>query len=395
MVTYEGIGRRLAAYRRRRGMSQAALAGLVGRSESWLSQVERGTRSVDRLSVLIDLSELLHVEVADLIGRPWRLAPNGGPLIDGLAAVRHTLTAYPALAGLTDSEPPTLNGPALAEMVDYCHREYQAARYETVIAALPDVLSSVDRLGRPSPVYVSAYLVTAKLTTKLGAADLAWIAADRAAAAANDLRDWGLRGVAAYQVVCALMRNDQTDHAESLAIAMASRVSGAAPDNPVTTSVAGSLWLIAAVIAARRNERGNAWDRLATAQSLADSLAPGANYAYTAFCAENVGIHRVSVSAELGDAADALREADKLDLASLPAELRSRRAQVHLDLAWAEAQRRRDGNAVTNLLSATDIAPEALKFNVMARELVRELIYRGRADGRQLDTLATRAAILV
>lgn len=394
MVTYEGIGRRLAAYRRRRGMSQAALAGLVGRSESWLSQVERGARSVDRLSVLIDLSELLHVEVADLIGRPWRLAPNGGPLIDGLDAVRHTLTAYPALAGLTDNEPPTLAGPALAELVDHCHREYQAARYEAVIAALPDVLSSVDRLG-PSPVYVSAYLVTAKLTTKLGAADLAWIAADRAAAAANDLRDWGLRGVAAYQVVCALMRNDQTDHAESLAIAMASRVSGAAPDNPVTTSVAGSLWLIAAVIAARRNDRGNAWDRLATAQSLADSLAPGANYAYTAFSAENVGIHRVSVAAELGDAADALREAGKLDLASLPAELRSRRAQVHLDLAWAEAQRRRDGNAVTNLLSATDIAPEALKFNVMGRELVRELIYRGRADGRQLDTLATRAAILV
>lgn len=37
-----GIGDRIAAYRKRRGLSQAALAGLVGRSESWLSQVERG-----------------------------------------------------------------------------------------------------------------------------------------------------------------------------------------------------------------------------------------------------------------------------------------------------------------------------------------------------------------
>ncbi len=38
------LGERIAAYRRRRrrGLSQAALAGLVGRSESWLSQVERG-----------------------------------------------------------------------------------------------------------------------------------------------------------------------------------------------------------------------------------------------------------------------------------------------------------------------------------------------------------------
>jgi ribosome-binding protein aMBF1 (putative translation factor) len=44
------IGERIAIYRRRRGISQAVLAGLVGRSESWLSQVERGARSVDRLS---------------------------------------------------------------------------------------------------------------------------------------------------------------------------------------------------------------------------------------------------------------------------------------------------------------------------------------------------------
>ena len=39
-----GIGARVARWRRRRGISQVALAGLVGRSESWLSQVERGVR---------------------------------------------------------------------------------------------------------------------------------------------------------------------------------------------------------------------------------------------------------------------------------------------------------------------------------------------------------------
>jgi DNA-binding XRE family transcriptional regulator len=55
-MTYgDSIGRRIATYRRRRGLSQAALAGLIGRSESWPSQVERGVRSVDRMSVLLDL----------------------------------------------------------------------------------------------------------------------------------------------------------------------------------------------------------------------------------------------------------------------------------------------------------------------------------------------------
>jgi len=36
-------GLRIARARRRRGLSQAVLAGLVGRSESWLSQVGRGS----------------------------------------------------------------------------------------------------------------------------------------------------------------------------------------------------------------------------------------------------------------------------------------------------------------------------------------------------------------
>lgn len=36
------IGERIAIYRRRRGLTQLVLAGLIGRSESWLSQVERG-----------------------------------------------------------------------------------------------------------------------------------------------------------------------------------------------------------------------------------------------------------------------------------------------------------------------------------------------------------------
>ncbi len=78
-------------YRRRRGLSQAALAGLVGRSESWLSQVERGIRSVDRLSVLLDMAKILHVDVESLIGRPWQLAPNGGAVAQGLDASQRSI----------------------------------------------------------------------------------------------------------------------------------------------------------------------------------------------------------------------------------------------------------------------------------------------------------------
>jgi transcriptional regulator with XRE-family HTH domain len=68
MVEASARGRRIARARRRRGLSQSALAGLVGRSESWLSQVERGLRQVDSHSVLTALAEILRVDVTELTG---------------------------------------------------------------------------------------------------------------------------------------------------------------------------------------------------------------------------------------------------------------------------------------------------------------------------------------
>ncbi|MFI9847983.1 helix-turn-helix domain-containing protein [Nonomuraea sp. NPDC051941] len=60
------IGRRIARARRRRGLSQAVLSGLVGRSESWLSQVERGQRAVDNHTVLNALADILGLPVDEL-----------------------------------------------------------------------------------------------------------------------------------------------------------------------------------------------------------------------------------------------------------------------------------------------------------------------------------------
>lgn len=53
--------------RRRRGLSQSACAELIGYSESWLSQVERGERGVDSVRALRELARVLHVDVHKLI----------------------------------------------------------------------------------------------------------------------------------------------------------------------------------------------------------------------------------------------------------------------------------------------------------------------------------------
>lgn len=396
------IGERIAAYRRRRGLSQAVLAGLAGRSESWLSQVERGVRSVDSLSVILDLSRALKVEPAKLIGRPWQLAPNGDAAAEGVDDVRGFFTRHDDLLG---GAPAPIELDDLRTRVTRAHRDYQAARYGQVLAGLTPMLQGIDSTYRAAERphdqelalgYVSAYVVAAKLLTKLGASDLAMLAADRASIKALEVDSAVARGMAAYQVTCALLRADRSDEAQHLAIGMAEQLDvQARSDNPTVTSVAGSLWLIGAVIAARQTEEFDAWERLDRAERLANLLGEDANHGWTAFGPTNVRLHRISVATEMGDAAGAVQLAADLDTSNFPEGLISRRAQVHLDLAWAQAQRKRDAEATLHLLEAERTAPEAMRYNVIVRELVRDMLARGtRSQTTALTQLATRAGVL-
>ncbi len=400
-MTEDSIGKRIATYRRRRGMSQAALAGLVGRSESWLSQVERGVRSVDRMSVLLDLSRLLHVEVQALTGTPWQLAPNGGQRAEGIESVRTALNQYVGLLGGDETVPDL---PELRRTASAAHSDYQAAKYSSVIREVPLLIENADAALRNAGSddreaalsYVETYVVASKLLTKLGVGDLGAVTADRAAMAAGRADSPTAQGMAVYQVVTALLRSDQIAQAEQLAMRMAEQLRPTVrSDDPALVSVTGALWLIAAVISARQTEKWEAARRLDEASALADLLGHDANYAWTAFGPTNVAIHRVSVAAELGSPGDALRAAADVDLDALPDGLLSRRAQVNLDLAWAQSQRRRDAEATLNLLAAEKAAPEAVAQNVVAREIMREMLARGkRGNGDALQALATRAGVL-
>ena len=395
------IGQRIAIARRRRGLSQAVLANLIGRSESWLSQVERGIRSVDRLPVLMDLAEVLRVDAESLLGRPWKYAPNGGHLPDELEPTRRYLNGYRHLHDTTWSR---VDPEALAQRVRDGHVAYQAAHYGAVASALPTLLSDADMLRRSSRTlsepgtrtYISAYILAAKLLRKLGALELAMVTADRAATASVDGAFTVERGLAAYQVVGGLMRADQVDDAETLAVSVAAALSSEAKwGEPELLSVVGSLWLLSAVIAARRTDKYEALDRLSRAHDLASLLGSDGNYGWTAFGPTNVAIHHVSVAAELGEAGEALRAAQSVNPADLPEGLVGRRAQLHLDLAWAYAQGRRGAEAALHLIEAENIAPEAVRYNVLVREHIREMLARGKSgQTRVLHDLAVRSGVV-
>jgi transcriptional regulator with XRE-family HTH domain len=71
------IGERVRTYRLKRGLTQARLAHLIGRSERWLIDVERG--GVDpRLSDALALARELCVAVDDLAGRAAPVEERAG-----------------------------------------------------------------------------------------------------------------------------------------------------------------------------------------------------------------------------------------------------------------------------------------------------------------------------
>ena len=377
----EPIGRRIALHRRRRGLSQAAVAGLVGRSESWLSQVERGLRDIDSYTALRDLARVLRVDIGTLTATSEASEPERSIRDVDVAAIERAL--------LISSVPGSM--PDVAAAVPELHAAYQAARYDEVLAALPSLIAALE--GQHSCLTAAGYTVAAKTLTKIGSHELALIAADRAWYAARRSGEQADIGMAVYQVVCALLPTARASLAEELAVETAMRLDG---DDPAVLSVAGALWLIAAVAAARRIDAAAAEQCLDHAQQLADQLGEDANHRWTAFGPTNVAIHRVSVAVELGDVPAALAAAAAVDLDRLPEGLRSRRVQVQLDIAWAQAQRRRDAEALVALLEIERAAPQVTRRNAVARDTIRQLLARARGTSESaVRRLAHRAGVAV
>jgi transcriptional regulator with XRE-family HTH domain len=101
------LGEQVRTYRLRRGLTQARLAHLIGRSERWLIDVERG--GVDpRLSDALALARVLRVMVDDLVRASTASAERAGrppprpPVLQGWGALlsRPPLRVQSALGGI-------------------------------------------------------------------------------------------------------------------------------------------------------------------------------------------------------------------------------------------------------------------------------------------------------
>ena len=100
------VGERVAFYRRRRGITQEVLAGLLGRSVEWLAQFERGARELDRLSTTVAIAHALGIEPVKLLPAAFfshRLELHDivlGTAPDSVPAIKSAMFRYNGMARL-------------------------------------------------------------------------------------------------------------------------------------------------------------------------------------------------------------------------------------------------------------------------------------------------------
>lgn len=395
-------GQRIARARRRRGLSQAVLAQLVGRSESWLSQVERGKRNIDSHAVLTRLADVLRVDIGKITA-PARNEEDGRAY-EPSAAIERAMMSYgetaAAIGGRSGAERDTAH---LRAMARAAYRDYQATRYENTGRMLPALIRDVEALShaaggdRPDACGVRAlvYDTTAALLHRVGQPALAWAAADRAISAAEQSGKPVLTAAAAWRLAHVINGGKHPQQALELAMATAAALERVmrAP-GPDVLSIYGALHLAAASAAAAVYDRALTGSLLTKAREIADQAGDG-NHMGTAFGHANVAMHAISAALQLGEAKMAVETGESLDPGTLPASCTGRRTQLHLDLACAYAMRKQDAAAVNLLIVAERLSTQLIHYDARTHEVLTALLRREHQPSTpQLRPLARRVGVI-
>ncbi|MFC5942476.1 helix-turn-helix domain-containing protein [Micromonospora harpali] len=369
------VGRRVAYWRGRRSLSQQVFADRLGKSKSWVDKVERGVRALDRVSVLQEVATVLRIDAAVLLGRD--IEPAGLVERDaGVERIRAALSRYEVPLGRAAGGRPVLPAGQVARQVTHAWITFQHARYPRVAELLPELLADVERAHAGDPAaarvpLVEAYRIAASLLVKLGAPELAWLAADRAVTAATG--DRALVAAAAVQLGEVLRASAQFRAAKSTVLAAAYRIAPPVVEFglPPELSLCGTLLVQAALAAAGDGDVTAVADLLDEAAAMAARVGDGHDHHHTGFGPTAVELARVAAAAEGGDSADAVARHEKATARDgwrwLPAE---HRAAHLLDAARAHLQAGDPIGAGRVLLEADRIAPAEIRHRPAGRDLL-------------------------
>lgn len=393
------IGERLRFYRQAKGKTQAVVAGLAGVTEDYLSQIERGLKTPTIL-LLHRFSKILGVRVSELLGES---ATEHDEAVHPVGyAVQRALTSHPSVS----------DAPDLADLrgrVDAAWSIWQGSphRFTEASQLLPELITDVQAAQRGLGTSASAderraaqrisadlYFLLRTFTKRIGRTDLSLLVADRGVLAAEAADDPVRMAAAKWNLGHILLAQGQPDGAEDIAIQAVEDLDRDTADGDLhAVAMAGSLWLVSVVAAVRNNDPWTARDRLREKAWPAAQMAGDANVMWTVFGPTNVKLHAVSVEMEMGEAGEALRLADDIDMSGTPSL--ERKTTFALEVARCYEQRRDDPGVFLHLVSAEASGPEDMRYNTLARDLVHGLLKRARPTyAPQVRDLARRIDLL-
>lgn len=386
------IGARVRAVRVRQGMSLGALADATGLSKAHLSRIERGERSLDRRSTLQTIADALRTPVEELTGQPF--TPRNQAENTAHAAA---LDIRDVLIGTELGERPdgAARPPAVLKRELWRAEQLRGAcDYAGFGPLLPGLLSdSHAAVAGEDPTGLSLLVRSCLLVDPLCAAtghhELAWLAAERAHAAALLSEDATLIGAANVLRGFSLMKLGLKPRERALAIATSGAEELARhPTTEESAEVLGMLHLIAAYAHNAADRPGPADDRLREAAALAEYTGDG-NAFDLWFGPANVGVWQVSMAVERGEGGAVAELAAAVNRSILRP---SRRTAMLMSVGRGLTRERdRHQEAVQAFLRAEALAPQRVHADPFTREAIGSLL--SAAGGAELRGLARRAGV--
>ncbi|MDQ3762872.1 MAG: helix-turn-helix domain-containing protein [Actinomycetota bacterium] len=384
------VGRRIKLLRERRGLSRAVVAGLCGRSESWLKKIEQGTRQAVRLPTLLRLAEVLHVDdLTELTGQHLPLAVYGKPTHQAIPTLQHVMTTYP-VGPVPDAEADRLPsvGQLQCRLAD-AHMLWGASRYPRteVGALLPSLLTETQQAVRvlvgaerhtAAAVLAGTYQLTQKVLAYQPVPELVLLAADRGMTAAQEADDPLAIAGSAWYLAHVFRESGQLDQAERVvkdaAELLKPGLDGASTDH---RAMWGSLQLATALTAACDYDFGTAWRFWDMAEETARSLGQDYWHPLNWFGPVYMQVHAVRLDVTLGRHGDAARRAEAIDVDSIRPP--SGRSHYLIEVARGYLARRDDVAAWHLLSRAYQESPEYVKHGRFGRGVTQELVERNHA----------------
>jgi transcriptional regulator with XRE-family HTH domain len=385
------IGTRITYWRRRRGgITQVALAGLAGVSQSYISQVEAGHKSVERRATLVAIAAALQVTVADLLGEP---GDPTNPARDSITAVIPDIRVAIIEVEEGEARESTRSAAEMDELVERVDGMRARSEYLTMAPLLADYLRDAATFGG-LPLVRAGY-ETSVCLRNLGYRDLALPAARIAVAAAEDIEHPAWMGAARFVHTLA-MPIEAAGTTSRIADRSLAELQANAADVSVRQML-GQMHLSASMACAVDGHADTAADHIAAARDEAQTLGDpqdGAGFNLCSFGPTNLALWQMVVDVELGEFGRVVETAQQITPEPLTVVNRHQAYWMSYGRALAHSGKS-DREALVAFMRAERVAPVPFAINPLIRDSVAAMVYRAhrRSVSDDLRVMARRLGV--